>query len=63
MKKVLNFLFNILAIFAGIGMLCVAENILVQLLWTGSCATILILWLKHHPEIRNSYDNDCKSNK
>lgn len=50
MKKVINILLDIIAFIAFIGLLFVADNLLIQIPWTFGCLWYLAFWSKRRPE-------------
>lgn len=50
MKKAINIILDALAFVAFIGLLFVADNVLMQIPWTFGCLAYLAFWIKRHPE-------------
>lgn len=50
MKKIVNVLLDVIAFVAFIGLLFVADNILIQIPWTFGCLWYLAFWSKKRPE-------------
>ena len=50
MKKAINILLDIIAFIAFIGLLFVADNLLIQIPWTFGCLWYLAFWSKRRPE-------------